>query len=171
MEKRPEKKPKNLATISFETPGGPFLKTIYFNRFGLESLGANKILYFGLMRADGQLLEGCTCVISDSYLNEMKSSWMEYLGKIGELPSDDVDFEWKPPISKIDGVFFTNIAQVARSGNLGEFRFYSYSMGFVWDKRRTSTEREEKVVPQPQGLLVSDLNLHIAIIVKLFEAP
>lgn len=171
MDKRTEKKPRNLATIVLDPPPGPFFKTMFFNRFGLESLGEHKLFHFGLMRAGGEALDTCTCVVPGSCLAELKSSWMDYLGKIGELPDDDVNFTWKPSLSKNDGTFFTNVAQVARTGDLGEFRFYNYSMGFAWERRRVGGEATQKIVPQPQGLFVSDLKLHLAIIVKLFESP
>lgn len=170
MEKRPEKKPKNLATILVETPSGPFFKVIFFNKFGLESLGSQKILYFALMRPDGDILDTWTCIVSNAYLKEVTQSWLDYLGKVGELPAENVNFGWRNQASKFESAYFSNVIQIARAGDHGEIRFFSYSTGFAADKRRESKESTDKILAQPLGLLTSDLDLHIAIIMKLCEA-
>lgn len=170
VEKRTEKKPKNVATATFDTPGGPFGKTGFFNRCGIEELGSQKVFYFGLVRGDAELLSAYSCIVPASYFVDVKASWLDYMGKVGELPDGDVNFDWRPPVSRLSEPLFSNIAQVARTGMLAEFRFYSFSMGYVWDRRKSSSEKEEKIVPQCQALFVSDLGLHLAIIAKLFDS-
>ena len=140
-----------------------------FNRCGIESLGPSKVLYFGLVRADGELVDACACTLTQLLLNDVKASWLEYIGKIGEVPSDTVNFDWRPPVSRIGGLFLANAAQIARSGKLAEIRFYCYSLGFAMDKQREATEKDQMVEPQPQALLMSDLDLHLSILVRLFD--
>jgi len=128
------------------------------------------LLHFGLVTEAGDLLESHSCILDKLVIVNSKKSWLEYLGKIGQLPEREFDFDWQPPVSRVGHVPSSNICQIARTGDMAEIRFYTYSMGYLIDKGKGTTEKEQTITAQPLGLFRSKLDLHLAIIMR-FSAP
>lgn len=157
------------APVTFDLPNGPFFFVSHFNRFGLKSLGHLYLLHFGLVDDQEELAICHSCFVEKALIEMGRDSWLTYLGQLGVVPSKPFNFDWKPPKSNRENIITvsSNLLQIARMGELAEFRFYSYSLGFAADKLKGTTAKERQIIPQPTGLFFSEVELHVAIIMAL----
>jgi len=146
-------------------PAFGFRVVLYFNRFGIEDLGGQVLVHFGLVSIAGEVLGAYSALLTRTFLVANRSTWLEYLGKIGSSPEKPLDLSWRPPVSKIAGVEFVNVMRIGRSGTDAELRLYCVSMIAVIDKGDKSGE----LSAQPLALLQTSLEQQQLLLLALLK--
>lgn len=166
-----EKSPKESGdkadkTVMIEIPQGQFPVVLYANTFGLESLDGHKLVHFGLMMPPARLMAAWACVLEQKLIESSQDSWMKYLSEV-EFPSHTEDTSFRcPPDRLTAGVPSVNIATLARTGEVGEIRFFAYSIGDLLDDRRS--EKTGKIKGQPLAIIRLSLELQRQFIAAMY---
>ena len=155
-----------ITQIPVDMPASGFRVVLYFNRFGIEDLGGPILVHFGFVSIAGEVLGAYSALLTRTFLVANRSTWLEYLGKIGSSPEKPLDLSWRPPVSRIAGVEFVNAMRIGKSGTDGELRLYCVSMIAVID-RQSSTSGE--LPAQPLALLQTSLEQQQLLLLALVK--
>ncbi len=160
LTEKPDKK------VTIEIPQGQFPVVLYVNTFGLESLDGHKLVHFGLMMPPARLMAAWACVFEAKLIEISQESWMKYLADI-EFPNRAEDTSFRcPPERLISGVPSVNIAALARTGEVGEIRLFTYSIGDLLDDRRE--DKTGKIKGQPLAIIRLPLELQRQFIAAIY---
>jgi hypothetical protein len=161
------RRPKTVQ-VPVEMPESGFPVIFYFNRFGIEDLGGPILVHFGFVSIAGEVLGAYSALLTRTFLVANRSTWLEYLGKIGSSPEKPLDLSWRPPVSRIAGVEFVNAMRIGRSGTDAEFRLYCTSMIAVID-RQGDKSGEKPLLAQPLALLQTSLEQQQLLLLALVK--
>lgn len=155
-----------IAQIPVDMPASGFPVVLYFNRFGIEDLGGPILVHFGFVSIAGEVLGAYSTLLTRTFLVANRSTWLEYLGKIGSSPEKPLDLSWRPPVSKIAGVEFVNVVRIGKSGTDAELRLYCVSMIAVIDRQGTTSG---ELPAQPLALLQTTLEQQQLLLLALVK--
>jgi hypothetical protein len=141
-----------------------FPRTMLFNRFGVERVGAMQIFYFALLDDDDdRVRDSYACAVDDAAIQRQKKDLLDYVARAGEAPVADL-VPWKPKTGL--RVEVANVIKAARSGSVCELRLYNFAMGDVIDAQRFE---KIEVNAQPVALLRCEESLQRALFLSLYE--
>jgi hypothetical protein len=155
-----------IAQIPVDMPAFGFRVVLYFNRFGIEDLGGQVLVHFGFVSIAGEVLGAYSALLTRTFLVANRSTWLEYLGKIGSSPEKPLDLSWRPPVSKIAGVEFVNVMRIGRSGTDAKLRLYCVSLIAVIDRQG---DKSGELSSQPLALLQTSLEQQQLLLLALLK--
>ena len=157
---RPDKK------VTIEIPQGQFPVVMYANAFGLESVDGHKLVHFGLVMPPARLISAWACIIEGKLIESSKEPWMKYLAEV-DFPNRAEDTTFRCPPERLCGsVPSVNLATLARTGESGEIRLFTYSIGDLLDDRREG--KTGKIKGQPLAIIRLSLELQRQFITAIY---
>jgi len=146
-----------------------FRTTLFFNRFGMESSDTHVVLHFGYIARNGDVLGYYSTALPKSFLDANREDWLEYMGKVGNVPDRAMDVSWRPPVGQSRQIEMTNAIRMGRVGADAELRFYVTSIVSMIEKQRTGTGTSKPLQSQPLALLQSSLEQQQLLLLALVK--
>ena len=156
-------------TISLNIRHAPFRKVLFCNKFQIIKLGSHRLFSFGLQTENGDVLDSYHVVVTGEDIENLRSSWLDYLGKLG-LPELEIrDFtEWRQRFSDTQTVETSNFIRLGRVGKIAEFRFFNFPVSRILDYSGFG-DLSDGVETTPMALIRCDLDLQIHFLMTVFD--
>jgi hypothetical protein len=169
MDQPSKKQDLKVQHLSVDLPETGFETVLFFNRFGIENSDTHVLVHFGYVARSGDVLSSYSAALPNAFLNANKEDWLEYLGKVGELPERSIDVSWRPPVGQSRRVEVANAIRLGRLGADAEFRCYATSIVSIVDKGRAATSNSKPIQSQPLALLQSSLEQQQLLLLALVK--
>lgn len=151
--------PKGEHKIAIAVQPTGFKRTMFFNRFSLESLGRHTLAHFGLIDESGVLRDHYSCVLPEHTLKDSRASLIGYLEKVGGASAQKPP--WNPPAGQLR-MDVVNVINVGQS-DVGEILLSCIAIGPAINKSKDGKPIDADPVamlicePETQRLFITEL--------------
>jgi hypothetical protein len=164
----PAAKKEKSRTFQLDFPIARFPLISTFNQFGLEYVDSDLVIHLGYL-VRSVPLASFSFILDCMYLQGVRSSWKEYLQRLG-APQDFGDRGFRcPPMGPSPSSLPTvNLVNWHQRGSLAEIRLFCVALGDLYDAEQKEAA-DIKVPAQPIALFRSPLEIHLQLLLTILE--